>query len=314
MKLNEPVILIYLVIYLAALALAVWRRKTFPLAESVMVMILVGLGFTGLVYLFAPAQETAPVIPAIQPSELIFTLAYLGVVAALLIPGPPIPNSWKDHFFKRKLAIIIFKLLVFVLVPLVITRLFWSTEWSTLGFSAGNVGAQLRTAAILIFFFGGFNLVAGGGAAPIRARQFSMSQVITGMGLAFLWNIVEVGLVEEFFFRGFLQTRLISFFGMPASGIAATSLLFGLAHVPGIYLRRGDRHGPLGDHPTLIDSILYAILVLSPTGWFTGLLFWRTQSLLAPILVHAAVDAVAHAADFLEGLGLRKRNEPEASA
>jgi membrane protease YdiL (CAAX protease family) len=58
----------------------------------------------------------------------------------------------------------------------------------------------------------------------------------------------------------------------------------------------------LGERPALLDALLYGILALSPAGWFTGLLFWRTQSLLAPILVHAAVDAVAHAVEFIEAL------------
>jgi len=82
--------------------------------------------------------------------------------------------------------------------------------------------------------------------------------------------------------------------------------LFGLAHAPGIYLRRGDKLGPLGESPNALDTILYSVLVLGTTGWFTGLLYWRTQSLLAPILVHAAIDAVAHTAEFIEGLKLRR--------
>jgi membrane protease YdiL (CAAX protease family) len=122
-----------------------------------------------------------------------------------------------------------------------------------------------------------------------------------------LWNLLETGLVEEFYFRAFLQGRFTAYLGSAAAGICIASLLFGLAHAPGIYLRRGERHGPLGERPRLLETILYAILGLSPTGWFTGLLYWRCQSLLAPVLVHAAVDAVAHTAEFLEGLGIRKR-------
>lgn len=89
--------------------------------------------------------------------------------------------------------------------------------------------------------------------------------------------------------------------------------MFSLAHASGIYLRRGDKHGLLGEQPSLLNSILYAILALSPTGWFTGLLFWRAQSLLAPVLVHAAVDAVAHTAEFIEGLGVQKRIGTQAA-
>jgi membrane protease YdiL (CAAX protease family) len=272
-----------------------------------MVTLIVGLGFTGLVYWIAPRPGNIPIQHGVKSSEIIFTVAYLIVTAALLIRGAPMPKSWRSHPFKKNLASLGFKLVVFVLVPLAALRLIWRASWADLGFSAGNVSAQIGAAVLLILVFGGFNLLAGGAAAPIRKGQFTLRQVAGGMSLAFLWNLVEVGLVEEFFFRAFLQGRLTTLFQSPAAGICAASLLFGLAHAPGIYLRRGERHGPLGEHPALIDAILYAILGLSPTGWFTGLLYWRCQSLLAPILVHAGVDAVAHTAEFLEDLGIKRR-------
>ena len=306
-NLNHPVVFVYAGIFMLSLALAVIRRKTFPLAETLIVTLIVGLGFTALVYWIAPRPGDIPLRQDMKPSELIFTVAYLFATAALLIRGAPVPKSWQEHYFKKKIATLGFKLVVFVLLPLIALRAIWHTSWADLGFSAGDVGAQLRAAGLLMLLFGGFNLIAGGAAAPIRKRQFTSGQVALGLSLAFLWNVVEVGLVEEFYFRAFLQGRFTAFFDSPAAGICAASLLFGLAHAPGIYLRRGDKHGPLGERPTLVDSILYTILGLSPTGWFTGLLYGRCQSLLAPILVHAAVDAGAHTAELLEGLGIRHR-------
>ena len=312
MILNEPALLIYGGLYLLSLAVAVWRRKTFPLGDALTVTLVVGFGFTGLVYLIVPHPVSVPAQHGVKTTELIFTVAYLALTAALLIRGAPIPTTWKSHFLKRQFATLVYKLLVFVLIPLVALRLLWGTEWVDLGFSARDVIGQLRSAALLILLFGGFNLLVGGAAAPIRKRQFALGQIIVGLILVTLWNVLEVGLVEEFFFRAFLQGRLIGFLGSPMAGICIASLLFGLAHAPGIYLRRGDKNGPLGERPSLLDSVLYAILALSPTGWFTGLLFWRTQSLLAPILVHAAVDAVAHTSEFLEGVGIRRRTETQA--
>ncbi len=306
MIINEPILLVYGGLYVLALGLAIWQRKTFPLADALTVIIIVGFGFTGLVYLTTP-PSAVPSMPAIVvPSELIFTLAYLVFVAVLLVYVKPVPAAWQDHFVKKGIATIAYKILVFVFVPLVSLRVLWGATWTDLGFSAGNVFIQLRSAVLLVLFLGGFNLLVGGGAAPIRAGRFSARQMILGFGLTLLWNVVEVGLVEEFFFRAFLQSRLIGALGSPAAGIGAASLLFGLAHAPGIYLRRGEVHGPLGEQPSLLNSILYAILALSPTGWFTGLLFVRTQSLLAPVVVHAAVDAVAHVSEFIDGLGIRK--------
>jgi membrane protease YdiL (CAAX protease family) len=314
MSLNHPAVILYAGIFLLALALAIVRRKSFPLADTLVVTLIVGVGFTALVYWIAPQPGNTSLRQDIDPSEIVFTVVYALVTAALLIRGAPVPPSWQAHFFKKNIATLAFKLVVFVLVPLAALRVIWHAGWADLGFSAGDVAAQLRAAGLLILVFGGFNLLAGGAAAPIRKRLFAPGQVAAGMGLAFLWNVLEVGLVEEFYFRAFLQGRFTALFESPAAGICAAALLFGLAHAPGIYLRRGDKHGPLGERPTLIDSILYAILGLSPTGWFTGLLYARCQSLLAPILVHAAVDAVAHTAEFLEGLGIRRRAEIQGEA
>lgn len=301
----DPITLSYALLYLAALALAVWRRKFFPLGESLIVVAIVGIGFTGVTYLSTLPIPASPVESPTPPGELAFTLVYLAAVAALLV-WRKTPEGWKGHFLKEKAASLVFKLPVFVLLPMLALRLVWQESWANLGFSWGNVPGQLLAAAVMMLLFGGFNLLAGSGAAPLRNRQFSGRQMILGGTLTFLWNLVEVGLVEEFFFRAFVQTRLMGALGSPLAGICAASLLFGLAHAPGIYLRKGDRLGPLGEKPTLLNAILYAILVLSPAGWFTGLLFWRTQSLLAPILVHAAIDTAAHTAEFITGLKIRK--------
>ncbi|MFZ5920588.1 MAG: CPBP family intramembrane glutamic endopeptidase [Chloroflexota bacterium] len=299
---NEPVVLIYIVIFAVSLVLAYFRRKTFPFGESLAVMLIVGVGFTLAVHFIAPAAAIPLSYALPNTSEIVFTLAYVVFVAALLTRDRPMPAGWKGDFAKEKLAALAFKLAVFVLIPFGALYIIWRRDLPSLGFSVTNLPAQLMSSLALILLFGGFNFIAGSGAAPIRKKEFPAHQVALGLGIAFVWNIFEVGLVEEFFFRAFLQTRLMELFGSAASGILAASLLFGLAHAPGLYLRAADKGGPLGGKPALIDAILYTILVLSPAGWFTGLLFFRTQSLLAPVLVHAGMDAVAHASDFIKGL------------
>jgi membrane protease YdiL (CAAX protease family) len=295
------------VIYALALALAVLRRKSFPLTDALVILAVVGVGFTYLVYRIVP-QSPVLLKAEIKPSEFVFVFGYLVLLAFFLARKtfPGVPAAWKDHFLKYSSARLLSKLVLFVLVPLAALILFWSRDWPGLGFSPGNIHGQLITAAILILLFGGLNLLTGSAAAPIRARKFAAWQVLAGLVIAFVWNILETGLVEEFFFRGMLQTHLVAVLDSPLAGIAATALLFGLFHAPGIYRRKGDQSGPLGEHPSLLNTILYTILALAPAGWFTGLLFWRTQSLLAPILVHAGVDAAASAVEFIKGLGLSK--------
>ena len=293
------------ILYLVVILVAVLRRKQFPLAESLLVMVIVGVIFTGLVYVTTLPVKSMPVSTTTSPGEFVFTIGYLLFVTLLLVIKPP-PSDLPERFLREKVAALLFKLLVFVLLPLAALQLFWGTPLPALGFSAGDVAGQCFAVAVLILLFGGFNFLFGSAAAPVRKRHFSGKQVAFGLSLAFVWNFLETGLVEEFFFRAFLQTRLIDALDSPLVGICLASLLFGLAHAPGIYLRRGDKRGPLGEKPALIDTLLYAVLVLSPTGWFTGLLYWRTQSLLAPVLVHAAIDAVAHTVEFIEGFRLRR--------
>lgn len=90
-------------------------------------------------------------------------------------------------------------------------------------------------------------------------------------------QVLMVALPEEFFYRGFLLTRLDSVwpvkhvFGIPISlGNLVTSVLFALTHF-------------------LIGHQVYRLGVFFPSLLF-GALKQRTGSLLAPILVHAAAN------------------------
>mgnify|MGYP000630993291 CR=1 FL=1 len=236
--LIDPFVLAYAILYLMAFGLAYRNRKTFPFSESLLVILIVGFGFTGLTYLATLPVKSRLITVSVSTPELALTLAYLVVVAVLLVFRAT-PKSWKGDFRKEKLAALLFKLPVFVILPLLALRLFRGADWASLGFSAGDVPGQLLAAAILMVCFGGFNLIAGSGAAPLRARKFSGRQVTLGLLVTFGWNIVEVGLVEEFFFRAFLQTRLVNFLGAPLAGICLTALLFGLARLKRLFRRRG---------------------------------------------------------------------------
>src|SRR5512135_895134 len=143
--LNHPVVFIYAGIFLLSLGLAIWRRKTFPLVETLVVTLIIGVGFTALVYWIAPRPGNIALQPEVKPAEIIFTVAYLFVTAALLIRGAPVPKSWQGQPFKKKFATLAFKLVVFVLVPLAALKLIWRASWADLGFSAGKITAQLGT-------------------------------------------------------------------------------------------------------------------------------------------------------------------------
>ncbi len=86
-------------------------------------------------------------------------------------------------------------------------------------------------------------------------------------------------MVEEFFFRALVQSRLI-----------LSGLVFGLAHAPGFYLRGGGNLDNLGLHPSLFLSIGYSILVLSVSGFFLAIIWSKTKNLWLVMVIHAFGD------------------------
>jgi membrane protease YdiL (CAAX protease family) len=115
--------------------------------------------------------------------------------------------------------------------------------------------------------------------------------------LSYLWITLEAGVTEEFLFRGVLQTRLTAFFNSPWAGVVVTSLLFGLAHAPGLFLRGGP--GVDGWSTDPFQVIAFTIAVLSPMGLLFGLIYARTKSLLLVILLHGSVDVLPNMTDFV---------------
>jgi membrane protease YdiL (CAAX protease family) len=81
---------------------------------------------------------------------------------------------------------------------------------------------------------------------------------------------VLAGLGEECLFRGVLQSALSTWFGMPVA-LAATSVLFGLAH---------------------LITPAYAVLA-GLIGAYLGALAVATDNLLVPIVAHALYDFMA---------------------
>ena len=81
--------------------------------------------------------------------------------------------------------------------------------------------------------------------------------------------IFVVGLIEEFIFRGIIQTRLEEFLG-PAGGILLASLLFGIMH---------------SSYGTPYE-MAYTFLA----GGVLGYLFYRTKSLSLVVMIHGFIN------------------------
>jgi uncharacterized protein len=111
--------------------------------------------------------------------------------------------------------------------------------------------------------------------------------------------VIEVGLVEEFFFRALVQSRLAAWFKSEVSGVVLMSLAFGLAHAPGFIFRKAGAVEGLGANPSALDATAYSIVVLAVSGILFGVMWARTKNLVALMLLHAAGDLLPNFAEFV---------------
>lgn len=129
-------------------------------------------------------------------------------------------------------------------------------------------------------------------AAALNFAYFAAIAIPLGLGLHFTaWNprwpgldqfcldfleiFLFIALLEELFFRGFLQTLLSRTLGSWIAGQGAVSILFGFFHI---------LHRPF-------PNWRYVALA-SVAGWFYGSAFRQGGNLMASALMHAAVDTV----------------------
>jgi CAAX protease family protein len=144
-----------------------------------------------------------------------------------------------------------------------------------------------------------FQYFVSSGGAAFRREHFTTFQLFVGLPLCFFWLFVEAGLVEEFFFRGLVQSHIAAAFKSEVSGIVLMSLIFGLAHAPGFIFRHAGEVEGLGSNPSAIDAIAYSIVVLAVSGITFGIIWARTKNLFALMLIHAAGDLLPNFGTFV---------------
>jgi membrane protease YdiL (CAAX protease family) len=143
--------------------------------------------------------------------------------------------------------------------------------------------------------------VVSPGLQQISEVNPSFSTLLWMAPASYVWLALEAGFVEEFLFRGLLQTRLTAWFNSAWTGVIVTSILFGLAHAPGLFLRGGPDVDGWSSDP--IQVIAYTIATLVPISLFFGFLYARTRSLLLVVLLHATVDFLPNMAEFIRTWG-----------
>ncbi len=142
--------------------------------------------------------------------------------------------------------------------------------------SGYDFAISVKIAKAAVFNFAGFAVIAI--PAGLALHFISWNPRWRG-STAFFLDYVEIflfiALLEELFFRGFLQNLISNSLGSWQRGQILAACLFGLFHI---------LHAPF-------PNWRY-IALATVAGWFYGSAYRQSGSLMASSLVHAAVDTV----------------------
>ena len=305
--LTNKYFLVYLTLYLVFFLL-LNGKSGFQMNEIVAVAVFVGIIFTFIA--FSLSRSALPLFeePPVRKNEMImiiglilfFTL-FITYYKDILIPSGANDLSIKMITGLGKVVFVVF-------IPIVAYRIsyrFRLRDWGIkvnpkLCFSRKNAKILFVLSLVII----GFQFFASNGFKPVKEGIYSNTQLFMGIPLFFLWLVLTVGIVEEFFFRTFLQSRLSLILKSQTGGIMLSAILFGLAHAPGIYLRGAGEIANLGSNPDLLLSVAYSFLALSTAGFFLSVLWLKTKNFWLIVAIHAMMDLLPGLGTFIDVFGL----------
>jgi membrane protease YdiL (CAAX protease family) len=304
---SVRVLAIGLIIYGCAFAILL-RNKSFEPAEAIVVLVVFGGIFPLLAW--AATLRAVPLSLFVKPSTtaLIALIGYVILLSLYLVGGPQwidqhLPHSWVDSARIRFFIVLVKKLVIFVAIPFAIFRFGFGYGLRDFGIQREGLRALCGSHLPVVLVVGGaflcFQYFFSGGGAAFRREHFTALQLFVGLPVCFIWLLFEVGLVEEFFFRGLVQSQFAAAFKSEVSGVVLMSLIFGLAHAPGFIFRQAGEVEGLGSNPSALDAIAYSIVVLAVSGITFGIIWARTKNLFAVMLIHAAGDLLPNFVGFV---------------
>lgn len=294
-RLHPHAIVAALVVAAAyGVAFAVLQRQ--PGADPVEPLFLLaalGLVFPALAWAFTRRPRTfAP--PLTPPARgLAGPLAYLAAFSLLVLGWgfSAIAAQWPDEP-AQSIAKTLAKLATMVALP---AWLFLRHARQRPRF--GDARLWLVFAAMAIAFLA-FQAVFGRGLSTLRELAPDAATLAWAIPLCWLWQTLEAGLCEEVLFRRMLQQRIADATGSQVAAVLWASLLFGLAHAPGLYLRGGHLMEGVAT-ATPAWAAAYSIVIVAPAGVAFGVLWARTRSLWLVVLLHGTVDLLPQLAPFI---------------
>lgn len=266
-------------------------------SSGVAVIVIFGAGLGGAAWLLTQGAR-APRIDVKRPAlESAAILAYLALYAVLFLGfGMTWARQALPEGQQQELLVMGLKLGVHIALPAILLVLLGAKlgPITQLGLSGRTFW---RTLIVLGFIILALVCVITPSLKQISSIPPAFETMIWAVPLGYIWITLEAGACEEFLFRAVLQTRLTAWFNSAWAGVIVTSLIFGLAHAPGLFMRGGP--GVDGWSTDPLQVIAHTIAVLSPIGLTFGLIYARTKSLLLVILLHGLVDVLPNLTEFV---------------
>jgi membrane protease YdiL (CAAX protease family) len=157
-----------------------------------------------------------------------------------------------------------------------------------------DLGVTAATVVTLVVLSIAIRLVVDAFGLPIAEHSIGETiQADPMVALAFLpVSILVIGPVEEFLYRGIIQTRLTEVFETArAVGIAA--VLFTSIHSIAYF-----------DPGNVSGTIVTLSLLVLPLGAILGAVYEYTNNLVVPALSHGVYNAVVYGLAYVEAVGL----------
>lgn len=261
-------------------------------AEPLFLFGALGVVLPLLAWVLTPRPRPMPPVPARQRSPTA-VLGYLALFAALVLGwGFGAVNAAFPDEPAQSVAQVTVKLLTMVALP----------AWLFLRgrhLPAAQSAARLWLAfAVMGLAYLALQAVFGRGLAALGELAPSAATLAWAIPACWAWQTIEAGLAEEVLFRRVLQQRFADATGSQVAAVTWASLLFGLAHAPGLWLRGANLLEGVAD-PTPGWAVAYSIVMVAPAGIAFGVLWARTRSLWLLVPLHGLVDLIPQLAPFI---------------
>lgn len=279
--------------YLVSLAV-LQRQPDASLAEPLFLLAVLGVAFPLLAWGLTRAPRITATPPPGEPARLPAVLLYLAAFSVIVL-------GWGFSALQQAFPAEPMQSLVQLLVKLatmVVLPLWLFTAWRQR--RAGPFGWRrlLLVFAVMALAYLALQAVFGRGLQTLAELAPAATTLAWAIPVCWLWQTLEAGLAEEVLFRRVLQEKLAIATGSNVAAVAWASLLFGLAHAPGLWLRAGHLMEGVA-HATPGWALAYSIVMIAPAGIAFGVLWARTRSLWLLVPLHGLVDVIPNLAPFI---------------